>query len=128
MTILKKRPKERMGVRVVERKESAQHRRFVRSHVCIVNDEWCDKIIQCAHVRRGLPAGEQAGMSEKPHDCFTVPMCSGHHARQHRVGEESFEKMYGVNLLGTALSLAAASPDPAIREKAKEIQKIMEGR
>ena len=121
MLPLRKRPKEKLGVRQVETKESAKHRRFVRSFVCIVNDEYCDKDIQCAHVRLGLPEGEQAGVSQKPHDCFTVPMCSGHHARQHRIGEASFEKEFGVRLLDTALKLARVSPCPIVKAKAQQV-------
>lgn len=121
-----KRKKAPMGVRQVEKRESAKHRRFVRSHVCIVLTGRPD-LTECTggnefcHVRAGLPSGEQAGVAMKPHDAFGVPMCSYHHSQQHRIGEASFEKLYGVRLLDTALALARVSPDQMIRDKVKEI-------
>lgn len=115
-----------MGVRQVERKESARHRKFVRGRECIAKGRVghvhcvdCYGPIQFCHVRSGLPDGEQAGVSEKPHDCFGFPGCATHHAQQHVVGEQSFEKMYGINLLETALALSRISPDPMVKEKAR---------
>jgi hypothetical protein len=123
--ILPKRKKERMNVRVVEKKESAKHRKFVRAHVCIVvtggGPLSCAGGIEFAHVRAGLPEGELAGMAQKPSDVFAVPMCSAHHSEQHRIGERSFERLYGVSLLKTALALARVSPDLKIREKVKGV-------
>lgn len=129
---LRKRPKEKLGVRQVETKESPRHRKFVRSFVCLVQQQIgahpdtgaCDSTqIECAHVRRGLPQGEQAGIGEKPHDCFTVPLCRTHHAQQHRIGEESFEKLYRVKMIDTALKLAKVSPCPIVKAKAQEVDK-----
>lgn len=123
---LRKRPKEKLGVRQVETKESAKHRRFVRSFVCIVNGGTagvtCTEgpIVFC-HVRSGLPEGEQAGVSRKPHDCFGFPACRSHHDQQHGIGEQSFERLYGVRLLDTALKLARVSPCPIVKAKAQQI-------
>ena len=123
---LRKRPKEKLGVRQVETKESAKHRRFVRSFVCIVNGGTagvtCTEgpIVFC-HVRAGLPEGEQAGISRKPHDAFAVPMCAEHHRIQHAIGEASFEQRYGVRLLDTALKLARVSPCPIVKAKAQQV-------
>ena len=126
MLPLRKRPKEKLGVRQVETKESAKHRRFVRSFVCIVNGGTagvtCTEgpIVFC-HVRAGLPEGEQAGISRKPHDAFAVPMCAEHHRIQHAIGEASFEQRYGVRLLDTALKLARVSPCPIVKAKAQQV-------
>jgi len=132
MLPLQKRAKSRMGVRQVESKESLRHRKFVRSFVCIVNGGTAGSVcnegpIVFCHVRAGLPEGEQAGVSRKPHDCFGFPACRSHHDQQHRIGEESFEKIHGVKLLDTALLLARASPCPRVKAKAQELyaQKIL---
>ena len=119
----KKREKKRMQVREVEKKEFPRHRRFVRKFACVV--PYCPiGPIEFCHVRSGLPIGEQAGMAEKPHDCFGCPGCPIHHAEQHRIGEPAFERKYGVNLLATAINLSRVSPCPEIRAKAKSITSI----
>jgi hypothetical protein len=118
-----RRKKAKMNVRQVERRESARHRKFVRSFVCIAANsvDGCSGRIQCCHVRAGLPAGEQAGKAQKPHDAFSFPGCEYHHAVQHMIGESSFEKQYGVNLLAAAIKLAGLSPDPLIKQKVKDL-------
>ena len=52
----------------------------------------------------------------KPHDAFCFPGCHEHHAEQHRIGEHTFAKKYGINPLKEALDLARNSPCPEIRE------------
>jgi hypothetical protein len=124
-----KRKRERMNVRVVEKKESPRHRRFVRGHVCItigghaphLEAPACEGPIQFCHIRARLPEGEQAGVSQKPHDAFGFPACAAHHKIQHALGEAGFESRYGVSLLKTALALARVSPDPMIKQKAQEV-------
>jgi len=126
---LRKRPKEKLGVRQVETKESPRHRKFVRSFVCIaqggnaphLESVNCGGPIEFCHVRAGLPEGEQAGISRKPHDAFAVPMCAEHHRIQHAIGEASFEQRYGVRLLDTALKLARVSPCPIVKAKANQV-------
>lgn len=91
-----------------ERWRSMAHCRFVGSHQCIVPG--CEnRPIEVAHVR----SGSDAGMGRKPSDYFTVSMCGGpqgHHAEQHRIGEASFEKRHGLNLLELAEEFARHSP------------------
>lgn len=91
---------------------SPGHLNFVRGHHCIVSD--CNAMpIEAAHVRLGLPAGEQAGMAQKPGDEWAVPMCGGpegHHAEQHRIGEASFAKKYSLDLVAAAQEFFAKSP------------------
>lgn len=70
------------------------------------------------HVRRG----SGAGVGQKPDDWNTVSGCQGHHAEQHRIGEESFEDRYQIKLASLAAEFAAASP------KAAEIRRIQQER
>lgn len=101
-----------------ERFKSQAHLSFVRSHECIVPG--CNRRpIEVMHVRRG----SDAGMGRKPSDFFTVSGCGGvegHHAEQHRIGEQSFEKKHGIDLLALAAEFAAASPKAAEIRKAKQ--------
>jgi hypothetical protein len=46
----------------------------------------------------------------KPSDFFTVSLCRAHHAEQHWIGEEAFERRYGVNLKELAAAFADRSP------------------
>ena len=66
---------------------------FVRRHHCTcveLDPTGCDGEIEAAHVRRGTDGG--VGM--KPSDCYALPLCREHHAEQHRIGEQSFERKY----------------------------------
>ena len=99
---------------------SQAHCSFVRSHECCVPG--CTaRPIEVAHVRRG----SDAGMGRKPSDYFTVSLCggpAGHHAEQHRLGEQSFEQRYAIDLLALAQEFAEASP------KAAEIRRVRQER
>lgn len=106
---LRRKPPVRSGIERVPPKRFPGHRAWVRRHACIV--EGCERRdIQACHVRYGLPQGEQAGMADKPHDKWTVPMCAGHHAEQHQIGEPAFCRKYGIDLVKTAMQFASASP------------------
>jgi hypothetical protein len=74
--------------------------------------------IEVAHVR----IGSGAGIGQKPDDWHTVSLCRDCHAEQHRLGEQSFAKKYGVNLAEMATQFAAASPRRA------EIMRVMKER
>ena len=81
------------------------HRAWIRKHGCSVPG--CNLLpIECAHVRRG----GDGGMGLKPSDARTISLCSRHHAEQHRIGEQAFEKRYGVDLLAMAREFARRSP------------------
>lgn len=99
---------------------SQAHCSFVRSHECCVPG--CTaRPIEVAHVRRG----SDAGMGRKPSDYFTVSLCGGpegHHSEQHRLGEQSFERRYAIDLLALAREFAEASP------KAAEIRRVRQER
>jgi hypothetical protein len=61
-----------------------QHLAFARQLPCVA----CGKAApsEAAHVRTGT----DSGVGIKPGDRYTVPLCSGCHARQHRIGELTF--------------------------------------
>ena len=104
--ILRKRKKERMGVKEVVR-EFPGHRSWVRKHECIIaSKHQCDGGIEFAHVRKGTDGG--GGL--KPHDKWGVPMCHRGHALQHQIGEPAFEIKFGVDLKILAEEFAKNSP------------------
>lgn len=81
------------------------HRAWVRGHRCSVPN--CAGLpIECAHVRRGTDGGQ--GL--KPSDQWTLSLCRWHHAEQHAIGEEAFEKRYAIDLLALAEEFARRSP------------------
>lgn len=86
-------------------KRSPAHRAWVRGHECSVPG--CgERPIECAHVRNGT----DGGMGIKPSDKWCWSACRDHHAEQHRIGEPSFEKKYGVSLKALAAEFFAKSP------------------
>lgn len=88
-----------------------RHKKFVRSHHCVC--EGCiQEPIEVSHIRTAANAG--TGM--KPHDWFSVPMCRAHHAEYHRVGHQTFEGRYRLNLAAIAALMAHTSPDTAMKE------------
>lgn len=66
------------------RYRSQAHCNHIRSHACVMCDAAAP--IEVAHIR----IGSGAGMGQKPHDYWAVPLCRDCHARQHREGERSF--------------------------------------
>jgi hypothetical protein len=95
---------------------SQAHCSFVRSHECCVPD--CGgRPIEVAHVRRG----SGAGVGQKPDDWNTLSLCRDCHREQHRVGEQTFEKRFGVDMRAVADEFAAKSPRAAqIRDAKRE--------
>jgi hypothetical protein len=83
---------------------SQAHCNFVRSHGCCVCYSWTS--IEVAHVRNG----SGAGVGQKPDDWRTVSLCRACHAEQHRLGEQTFQKRYGIDLAEMAEQFAKASP------------------
>ncbi len=96
---------------------SQAHCNFVRSHEC--STPYClGRPIEVAHVR----IGSGAGMGQKPDDWNTISLCQFHHGIQHRDGEASFAKAFGIDLSALAAEFAAKSP------KAAEIRAIQRER
>lgn len=98
--------KRRTRPRRTAREENPQHRQWVRGHVCVVNNSECTNRIEFAHIRKGT----DGGMAKKPSDRFGFPACDFHHREQHDIGEVSFAKRYGLNLLRIAALFWAKSP------------------
>lgn len=68
---------------------SQAHLKHVRSYACANCGSMAN--VEAAHIR----LGSGAGMGQKPDDFRAVGLCGGPdgcHARQHRVGEETFWK------------------------------------
>ena len=81
------------------------HRAWVRKHHCSVSG--CRALpIECAHVRRGT----DGGTALKPSDRWSISLCADHHREQHTIGEATFEKKYGVDLVELAEAFADRSP------------------
>lgn len=63
-------------------------------------------LIEAAHVR----IGTDGGIGLKPGDQWTIPLCSMHHRKQHRIGESTFERIYNIDMKVIAYQLARKSP------------------
>lgn len=87
------------------RLRSHAHCDWVRGHYCSVPG--CQLMpIEVAHTRRG--AG--GGMGMKSSDAFVLSLCREHHAEQHRIGEQSFERRHGFRMIDKAQEFYRASP------------------
>jgi hypothetical protein len=84
---------------------SQAHCNFVRSFSCCVPG-CAGRPIEVAHVRRG----SGAGVGQKPHDFYAISLCRDHHAEQHRIGEQSFEKRHSIDMTKLAEEFAIVSP------------------
>lgn len=84
---------------------SIAHCNYVRGHECSVPG-CVARPIEVAHVRRG----SDGGIGRKPSDWNVLSLCRDHHSEQHRIGEESFEQRYGIDLRRVADTFAIASP------------------
>ena len=107
-------PKRRTRPRMMAPKEDApirrqSHLKWVRGHNCVcveIDPTGCGGKIEAAHVRRGT----DGGIGSKPGDNWTYPGCSNHHQEQHRVGEQTFELTYKLDLKAIAERLWRISP------------------
>lgn len=93
-------------------KRSPGHCNFVRSHECSVPG--CTlRPIEVMHVRRGTGGG----LGVKPSDRWVISGCRDHHSEQHRIGEASFERKYGIDMKALAEEFAKNSPHwPKLRD------------
>jgi len=88
-----------------ERLRSTAHRDWVRGHHCSVPG--CQLMpIEVAHVRTAATAG----MARKSSDAFTLSLCRDHHAEQHRIGQQTFERRHGFRMIDKAREFFRASP------------------
>lgn len=86
-------------------RECPAHRAWVRRHHCCVPG-CTSRAIECAHVRTGT----DGGLALKPSDRWAISLCRDHHQEQHRIGEQAFERRYGINLYELAQEFARKSP------------------
>lgn len=110
--IPKRKTRPKMGVRQEPQIRCPGHLAWVRGHECACagkpNTECVGKI-EAAHVR----VGTDGGMSLKPGDNFSIPLCSRHHMAQHQWGEKTFEGHYRINMKQLAADLWQKSPHRA---------------
>jgi hypothetical protein len=85
-------------------RRSPAHRAWVRGHACSACGSQSG--IECAHVR----AGTDGGVGIKPSDKWCISLCGVCHRKQHEVGEESFERAWGINMKALAEEFYRASP------------------
>lgn len=81
------------------------HRAWVRRHRCSVPGCKAGPI-DCAHIRTST----NAGIGMKPADCWTISLCRAHHEEQHRIGQQSFEQRYDLDLVALAREFTRRSP------------------
>lgn len=99
------RPRRRNAGRPAE-KSAEGFRQWLRSRSCILaRTGECRGKVRACHVDY---AGDK-GTATKVSDKFSVPMCDGHHAEQHR-GWQTFETKYRINCLALAAQFWAAWP------------------
>jgi hypothetical protein len=115
----KRRKRERFNNREEQQIRCDGHLQWVRGHCCSVggaSGNGCDGRIEAAHVR----IGGQAGISQKPGDDRTIPLCTGHHGEQHQIGETSFERKHGIDMAKIAAALWQQSPHRLKYERSRE--------
>jgi hypothetical protein len=94
------------------------HLDFIRGLPCVICHD--NTTTEAAHVRMPMlrAAKKITGIGIKPNDCWTVPLCSRHHRRQHEIGSESkFWGDYGINPVEIAAFLYCATGDPEAGEE-----------
>ena len=64
------------------------HLDYIRSLACCICGD--DTATEAAHIRTSSPTHgkRHTGLSEKPSDCWTVPLCGKCHREQHAFGNE----------------------------------------
>lgn len=79
----------------------ARYRDFVRGQVCCVFNTECGGVTEHAHLIT-------AGRGIKASDHYAVPLCTLHHAAQHRLGILTFAMNEGVDLWRVCAELLAS--------------------
>ena len=94
-----------------------KHLDFIRQLPCVVCHD--NTATEAAHLRYGdrRAAKPQTGMGIKPDDCWTLPLCSKHHAEQHTMGERIFWSRGAVDPVFLALALYRVSGDHELGEQ-----------
>lgn len=107
------RPRKRNAPRIAEKSAEA-FKQWIRGRSCLCFPRGgCGGKVEAAHVDY---AGDK-GMGTKASDKYTVPLCTFHHAEQHRMGWKSFEAKYGFVALSVAEFLWSRWPGKAQWER-----------
>jgi hypothetical protein len=109
VTLLKRRKREPFGIREPEQIRSPGHLAWVRGHECCIagkSGHACEGRMEAHHVREG----SNGGMGLKCDDSEAVPLCAEGHALGHRIGWQTFQRSFLVNLPGIAADLWKRSP------------------
>ncbi len=99
------------------RAQSGDHLKTIRSLPCCICGT--HKEVEAAHIRMGSQqfGKREAGAGEKPDDCWSVPLCAGHHRlgpySQHAMSEDRFWEIHKINPFVLALALWRAKEDQA---------------
>ena len=74
---------------------------------CLCSGPMCEGPIEAAHISTGNRAWGHLGRAKgrKASDRWAVPMCRGHHAHQHSMGENAFWNHVWAEPYATALAL-----------------------
>lgn len=117
MTLPRRRKPPKLGIREEPQIRCPGHLKWIRGHECsVVNSHTaCTGRIEAAHVRMGT----DGNLGTKPSDFWTIPLCSGHHAIQHNIGEIAFNRAYGINMIAIAQALWLRSPHRRKHEEDK---------
>lgn len=92
------RPRKRNAPRPAE-KSAPAFLQWLRGRECFISESGaCEGKLEAAHVDH---AGGK-GMGTKVADRHAIPLCSKHHAEQHRIGWKSFEARYFFGAVGIA--------------------------
>ncbi|MFG1417223.1 hypothetical protein V5F38_05340 [Xanthobacter sp. V0B-10] len=92
-----------------------QHLKFIRSLPCCVCGS--HSFVEAAHIRMGsaVHGKRETGGGERPSDEWALPLCRHHHQdapdAQHRIGEEAFWALHGIDPFMLALALWCATGD-----------------
>lgn len=109
------------------REKNSNHLAFIRRLQCAACGTHAN--IEAAHVRVASPVHgkRETGISEKPSDKWSVPLCANHHTRlpdsQHEIGEEKFWSALGMNPCDLALALFACTGDEDLAETIINLQR-----
>lgn len=85
------------------RQTDEAHLKYIRQLPCCI---CLDNIsTEAAHLRQSdARIGKiNPGIGQKPSDCYTIPLCSTCHRRQHEIGEKAYFKYIDPILLALAL-------------------------
>lgn len=90
--------------------EDKPHLQFIGALRCCI----CQRPgVDACHIRfsDARVAKVNPGVSAKPDDAWTVPMCRTHHDEQHSMNEQEFWRGHGIDPIFLAMALARVSGD-----------------